>query len=69
MNSNFKLNLKVSAFCLEKLKSLIPKKDALAVSIFWKVLVGATFSTGFEESWMISNKSGSVLLLFTQVPE
>ena len=25
-------------------------------------MVGATFSTGFEESWMISNKSGSVIV-------
>ena len=51
-NLNFKLNLKVSAFYLEKQKSFIPKKNfflavppryiqkmALAVSIFQKVLV------------------------------
>ena len=51
MNFNFKLNLKVSAFYLEKQKSFIPKKNifwavppryiqkmALAVSIFQKVL-------------------------------
>ena len=51
-NLNFKLNLKVSAFYLEKQKSFIPKKNifwavppryiqkmALAVSIFQKVLL------------------------------
>ena len=50
MNFDFKLNLKVSAFYLEKQKSFIPKKNkalpprysqkmALAVSIFPQVLV------------------------------
>ena len=56
MNLNFKLNLKVSAFYLEKQKSFITKKKfflavppryiqkmALAVSIFQKILELGTY--------------------------